>query len=78
MICTDLGPAVNARPQTQSYESVEGGGQARVFEVIIEDAGRPWVSHEVHIPRLHPICGEPPVPLCAALQEGGVLDVELD
>ena len=78
MIYTHLGPAVNSRPQTQSYESVDGGGQPGVFQVIIEHAGRAWVSHEVYIPRLHPIRGEPPVPLCAALQEDGIIDVKLD
>lgn len=72
-----LGPAVDAGPQSERNEALDGGHQLRILEVVVEHAGRAWVSHEVHIPLLHAAGGEPPVPLRAALQVAEGLSARL-
>ena len=64
-----LGPAMDAGPQAQRDESLDGVRQLRLLKVVIEHTGRPWVSHEVGIPLLNAIRGKAPVPLRAALQD---------
>ena len=58
---------MDASPQAQRDEALNGGRQLRILKVVIKDAGRARVSHEVGIALLHAVGGEPPVPLCAAL-----------
>jgi hypothetical protein len=46
---------VDAGAQAQSDEALDGVGQLRVLQVVVEDAGRPRVRQQVAVPLLQPI-----------------------
>ncbi len=62
---------MDSSPEPKRYEALNDVRKLWLLEVVIEHAGGAGVSHEVHIPLLHAIGGEPPVTLCAALQDAG-------
>ena len=67
---------MDSRPEPKRYEALNGVGKLWLVKVVIKHTGGAGVRHEVHIPLLQTVGREPPVPLCAALQDAGGIGVK--